>query len=76
MAERDDLQNLGGDLGLPQRRVLLGLSSGLPDTAPLPRIALSRLRLSNDASAINGTINNLVFLSLTVSAPPERKVIE
>ena len=49
MAEKDGLQDLGADLGLLQHRFLLGLSSGLPDTMPVPRIALERLRLSNDA---------------------------
>ena len=48
MAEKGDLENLEGDLGLPQRRFLLGLSSGLPDIMPLPGIAFARMRPSND----------------------------
>ena len=46
MVEKDGLQNLGADLGLPQHQFLLGLSSGLPDTMPVPGRALARLRLS------------------------------
>ena len=55
MVEKDDLQNLGGDLSLPWHRFLLGLSSEPPDIAPLPGIALARLTLSNDA------INDIVI---------------
>ena len=49
MAGKDDLQNLGGDLGPPQHRFLLVLSSGRPDIMPWPGIGPVRLMLSNDA---------------------------
>jgi hypothetical protein len=71
MVEKDDLQNLGGDLSLPGRRFLLGLSSEPPDIAPLPGIALARLRLSNDA--INDIVNDNILSTLTVSAPAGRE---
>ena len=50
MAEKDDLQNLGGDLGLPQSRFLPELSSGLQDIAPLPGITLALLSLSGKSN--------------------------
>ena len=68
MAEKGGLQNLGADLGQPQHRFLLGLSSGLPDTMPMLGIALVQLRLSNNS--INYSIFTLC-ISLTVSAPPD-----
>ena len=72
MVEKDDLQYPGGYLRLPQRQVLLGLSSGLPDRVPTLEIAISRLRLTNDAGTIKLSMISL-FRSLTVSAPPDRK---
>jgi len=74
MAEKDDLQNLGGDVGPPQRRFLLVLFSGLPDIVPSPRIVLAQLTLSNDA--VNNTIDIISPRSLTVSAPADRKAIK
>ena len=73
MAEKDDLQNLGGDLDLSQHLFLLELSFGLPDIVPSLGITLEQLRASNDA--ITSTINNM-FLSLTVSAPADRNMIK
>jgi hypothetical protein len=49
MAEMDDLQNLGGDVGPPQHRFLLVPFSGTPDIVPRPGIGSARLTLSNDA---------------------------
>ena len=43
MAEKDDLQNLGGDLGPLQHRFLLVLFSGRPDIMPWPGIESARL---------------------------------
>ena len=55
MAKKDDHQSLGDDLGLPQHRFLLGLSSGLLDIMPLPGTMLAQSKLSNDA------INDIIF---------------
>ena len=55
MAETDDLQNPGGDLGPPQHQFPLGLSSGLRDRVPTPGITIAQTRRSNNA--INGIIN-------------------
>ena len=49
MAEKDGLQNLGGDLGPPQRQFLLGLSSGLLDVVPSLGIWFAQSMLSDDA---------------------------
>jgi hypothetical protein len=49
MVEKDDLQNLGGDVGQPQHRFLLVLFSVPPDIVPWPGIGPARLTLSNDA---------------------------
>ena len=57
MEEKGDLQNLGGDLGLPQCRFLLELSSGLPDSEPSPGRIPAQLMSSNDA--INGIIKDI-----------------
>ena len=48
MAEKDDLQNLGGDVGPPQHQFPLVLFSGPPDIVPWPGIGPARLMLSND----------------------------
>jgi hypothetical protein len=67
MAETDDRRNLAGDLNLPQRRVLLELSSRLPDIVPSREIALAGSTQSNDA--INDTINNIpVSFTYRISA--------
>jgi len=58
MAVKDDLQNLGGDVGPPQHRFLLGLFSGLLDRVSSPGIALARLMLSS--GAVNDTINDIL----------------
>jgi hypothetical protein len=66
MAEKDDLQNLGGDLGLPQSQFLPELSSGLPDIVPLPGITLALLSLSD--KEINDVVNDiLVFFAYRIS---------
>ena len=67
MAEKDDRENLGDDLGLPQRQFLLELSSVLRDKVPSPEIAFAQMTQSNEA--ISDVI--LSFLLLTESAPPE-----
>ena len=57
------LQNLANDSGLPQRRFLLGLSSGLLDVMPSPGIAFARPPPSDHA--INDIINDIYcFLPL------------
>ena len=48
MGEKDDLQNLGGAVGPPQRRFLLAPFSGPLDIAPWPEIESAQLTLSND----------------------------
>ena len=48
MAEKNDLQNLGGDVGQPQHRFRLVLFSGPPDIVPWPGTETVRLTLSND----------------------------
>jgi hypothetical protein len=58
MAEKDDLQNLGGDVGPPQHRFLPVLFSGPPDIVPLPEIESAQLNLSNDV------VNNIVHIIL------------
>ena len=73
MAEKNDLQNLGGDVGQPQHRFRLVLFSGPPDIVPWPGTETVRLTLSND------TVYNITqkkkHQSLTVSAPPDGKDI-
>ena len=49
MAEKDDRENLGDDLGQRQRQFLLELSSALQDRVPSPGIAFARMIQSNDA---------------------------
>jgi hypothetical protein len=64
MAEKNDLQNLGGDVGPPQHRFLLVLSSGPPDIVPWRGKGTARPTLSNDA------VDNIVhgiFVSFTYS---------
>ena len=48
MAEKDDLQNLGGDVGPLQHQFPLVFFSGPPDIVPWPGIGPARLMLSND----------------------------
>ena len=67
MAEKDDRENLGDDLGQRQRQFLPELSSALQDGVPSPGIAFARMIQSNDA--ISDIIISLDLL--TVSAPPE-----
>ena len=52
MAKKDGHQNPVGDLGPPQRRFLLGLSSGLPDVVPSLRIWFAQPMLSDDAISV------------------------
>jgi hypothetical protein len=67
MAEKDDLQNLGGDVGPPQHRFLLVLFSGPPDIVPWPGIGSARLTLSNDV--VNNTVHEILALfTYSVSA--------
>ena len=49
MAEKDDHENLGDDLGQRQHQFLLELSSVLQDRVPSPGIAFARMIKSNDA---------------------------
>ena len=67
MAETDDRENLGDDLGQRQRQFLLGLSSALQDRVTSLGIAFLRMIESNDA------ISDMIFsfLLLTVSVPAE-----
>jgi hypothetical protein len=67
MAEKDDLQNLGGDVDPPQHRFLLVLFSGPPDIVPWPGIGPARLMLSDDVvdNIVHGV---LVSLTYSVSA--------
>ena len=48
MAEKNDLENLGDDLGQRQRQFLLELSSARQDRVPSPEIAFARKMQSND----------------------------
>jgi hypothetical protein len=64
MAEKNDLQNLGGDVGPPQHRFLLVPFSGPPDILPWSGIGSARLSLSNDV--VDNTVHN-IFASFTYS---------
>ena len=67
MAEKNDLQYLGGDLGLPQRRFLLEPSSGLLDVVLASGITLVWLKRSNHA--INDIINDIpVYFAHSICA--------
>ena len=66
MAEKDDLQNLEDDLGLPQHQFPLGPFFEPPDIMPSPRKVFPRLRLSNDA--INHIINTIVPFAYSIGA--------
>jgi len=48
MGKKDDLQNLGGDVGPPQHRSLLVPFSGPLDIVPWLGIESAQLTLSND----------------------------
>ena len=67
MAEKDDRENLGDDLGQRQRQFLLELSSALQDRVPSPGIDFLWMIPSND------TISDMIFLFLflTASDPAE-----
>ena len=65
MAEKDDRENLGDDLGQRQRQFLLELSSALQDRLPSPGIAFARMIKSNDEIR---DINIVVFPSYSFSA--------
>jgi hypothetical protein len=67
MAEKDDRENPGDDLAQQQRQFLLELSSALQDRVPSQGIVFARMIQSSDT--ISDTL--LLFLLLTVSAPPE-----
>ena len=67
MAEKDDLQNLGGDVSPPQYWFLLVLFSGSPDIVPWPRIGTAPLMLSNDTVYDNDQ-DILVSFTYSVSA--------
>ena len=67
MVEKDDLQNLGGDVGPPLHRFLLELFSGPPDIVPWPGIGPARLTLSIDA--VDNIVQDiLVSFTYSVSA--------
>ena len=53
MAEKDDRENPGDDLGQRQRQFLLELSSALPDTVPSPEIAFEQMIQSNDTIQVS-----------------------
>lgn len=57
MAKKDDLQIQGGDLGLPLRQFLLGLSSELLDVVPSPGISFAQPTQPSDVIAINDHSN-------------------
>ena len=67
MAEKDDLQNLGGDAGPPWHRFLHVPFSGPPDIVPWPGIGTAWLKLSNDA-VDNIVHDSLVSFTYSVSA--------
>ena len=72
MAEKDDRENLGDDLGQRQRQFLLELSSAPQNRVPSPKIAFERMIRSNTSDAISSdTIFLSLLLLLTVSAPPK-----
>ena len=76
MVVKDDLQNLGGDVGPPQHRFLLVLFSGPPDIVPWPGIGPARLKLSNDA--FNNIVRDtccLVYLQCQHRLMEERSII-
>jgi hypothetical protein len=58
MAEKDDLQNLGGDLDPPQSRFLPEPSSGLRDKVPLPGTTLALLSWSD--KPINDVVKHIL----------------
>ena len=68
MAEKDDRENLGDDLGQRLRQFLLELSSALQDRVPSPGIMFAWMMPYND------TISHMIFsfLLLTVSEPAEK----
>ena len=67
MAEKDDLQNLEGDVGPPQHQFLLVLFSGPPDIVPWSGTGSARLKLSNDV--VDNIVHDiLVSLTYSVSA--------
>ena len=67
MAEKDDLQNLGGDVGPRQRRFLLVLFSGPLDIVPWPKIGSARLTWSNEV--VDNVVHDiLVSFTYGVSA--------
>ena len=74
MAEKDDLQNLGGDVGQPRYQSLLVLFFGPPDILPWQGIGPARLSLSNDA--VNKIVHVFLFRPLTVSAPADGRDIK
>ena len=67
MAEKDDHQILGGDVGPPQHRFRLVLFFGPPDIEPWPGIGPARLTLSNDVLD-NVVYDFLVSFTYSVSA--------
>ena len=75
MAEKDDLQNLGGDVGPLQHRFLPVLFSGPQDIVPLPEIESARLNLSNDVVDNLNIVHIFLFRSLTVSVPADGRDI-
>ena len=68
MAEKDDLQNLGGDVSPQQYRFLLVLFSGSPDIVPWPGIGTAPLMLSNDTVYDN---DQDILVSFTYSVSDE-----
>ena len=65
MAKKHDHQNLEVDLGPPQRRSLLGLSSELPDIVPSQGITIAQMRQSNDI--INVIIRGILSFTNGIS---------
>ena len=66
MGEKNDLQNLGGDVGPPQHRFLLVPFSGPLDTVPWPGIESAQLTLSNDV--VDNIVDNLALFTYSFSA--------
>ena len=67
MAEKDDLQIPGDDVGPPQHRFPLVLFSGPPDIVPWPGKGTAQLTLSN--YAVDNIVHEiLVSFTYSVSA--------
>ena len=73
MAEKDDRQNLGGDVVPLEHLFLFGLFSAPLDIVPWPGIGSARLTLSSDV--VDNNVYDILD-SLTVSAPANGRDIK